>query len=45
MPGSSSVMRITQVDGGVSYRIVKEPPGSFSAATLRATAGGVAEAP
>jgi len=39
------LMRITQVDGGVTYRAVKEPPASFSAAALRASAGGAAEAP
>jgi hypothetical protein len=41
----NTIMRITQIDGGVSYRIVKEPPSSFSAATLRASAGGLAEGP
>ena len=37
------VMRITQVDGGVTYRTVKEPLGSFSPAVLRANAGGAAD--
>jgi hypothetical protein len=41
----TSLMRITQVGGGASYRIVKEPAGAFNAAVLRATAGGVAESP
>ena len=40
-----AVMRITQVDGGQAYRIVKEQPSAFSASTLRATAGGFAESP
>jgi hypothetical protein len=39
------VMTISQVGGGAAYRIVKEPPGSFSAAVLRANAGGTAEPP
>ena len=41
----NSIMRISQIGGGNSYRIVKEPPRSFSAALLRATAGGIAEGP
>jgi hypothetical protein len=40
-----NVMRMTQIGGGVSYRVVKEPPSAFSAAVLRATAGGAAESP
>ncbi|MDJ0770573.1 MAG: aryl-sulfate sulfotransferase [Ilumatobacter sp.] len=39
------IMSITMVGGGTSYRIVKEPPSSFSAGLLRATAGGEADAP
>ncbi len=40
-----AVMRITQVDGGQAYRIIKERPSAFSASVLRATAGGFAESP
>ncbi len=39
------LMQITQVGGGLSYRIVKEPLTSFSAPVLRATAGGEVELP
>jgi hypothetical protein len=41
----TSLLRISQLDGGSSYRIVKEPASAFSAAVLRATAGGTADAP
>ncbi len=37
----TELMRISQVGGGAVYRIVKEPPGSFSAAVLRALSGGM----
>lgn len=39
------LIEITQVAGGNSYRIVKEPPGAFSRDLLRATAGGTIDVP
>ena len=40
----SPLLTISQT-GGASYRIVKMPVNTFSAALLRANAGGVAESP
>lgn len=39
------LIEITQVAGGNSYRIVKEPPEAFSRSLLRATAGGTIDVP
>jgi hypothetical protein len=44
-PDRVSRMTITSDDQHLSYRIVKYPKPTFSAAVLRATAGGTAEAP
>lgn len=38
--GRTSVLRFFQDGGGFTYRVTKEPSSAFSAAVLRATAGG-----
>ena len=43
--GGDPLIEMTQVAGGNSYRFVKEPPGAFSLALLRATSGGTIDMP